>query len=175
MSNEIDLDQFIQVLDHALATDDPKIKKALKKFLFIAALAMEGDPEPGPFSEMLEEMDELRRRMRSLEDMVAQRHTQTDYVDWYGSSTTVPKWIYDNTTSTAGNGYVTVTPSTTSGVSISSTGTGNTITSTGSSTLYGPGTCSGFTSGTFTINLGDDEKGKRIKEELQEKLGTLTK
>ncbi len=172
MSTEIDLDQFIQVLDHALATDDPKVKKALKKFLFIAALALEGDPEPGPFSEMLEEMDELRKRMRSLEDMVAQRHTQTDYPDWYGTSSTNATWKYINTGSTSGN--VTINPSSTSGTSTTITGGSScggfvnpTITTTTTGTLGGYGG--------FTINLGDDEKGKRIKKELQEKLGTLSK
>ena len=173
MSNEIDLDQFIQVLDHALATDDPKVKKALKKFLFIAALALDGDPEPGPFSEMLEEMDELRRRMRSLEDMVAQRHTQTDIKDWYGSSdSTNAIWKYINDNSTSGT--VSITPSTTSG------GTSTTNITGGSScggfvnpTFTTTGTLGGY--GGFTINLGDDEKGKRIKKELQEKLGTLSK
>ena len=174
MSNEIDLDQFIQVLDHALATDDPKIKKALKKFLFIAALAMEGDPEPGPFSEMLEEMTELRRRMRALEDMVAQRHTQTDYIDWYGSSSTTPKWIYDNSTSTAGSSVSITNPNTTTTtISTGGSSCGGFVNPTTTTNVTGSYTLGGY--GGFTINLGDDEKGKRIKRELEEKLGNLTK
>lgn len=172
MSNEIDLEQFIQVLDNALATDDPKIKKALKKFLFIAALAMEGDPEPGPFTAMLDEMDDLRRRMRSLEEMLAQKITQTDYTEWYGTSSS-PTWKYLGNGTSNSSGNVTITPSSTSG--------GITTTITGGSSCGGfvtPNTTTTNTIGTyggFTINLGDDEKGKRIKEELQEKLGTLNK
>ena len=165
--SEIDLEQFIQVLDHALATDDPKIKKALKKFLFIAALAMEGDPEPGPFTGMFEEMDDLRKRIRALE--TAKQDNQTVY-DWYGSSSGTPTWKYSGGTSTVGTtGYIPTTTTT----------TGGTVTNTGTITSGG---CTGFTAPTntwstlgYTINLGDDEKGKRIKEELQQKLGTLTK
>ena len=170
MSNEIDLDQFIQVLDHALATDDPKIKKALKKFLFIAALAMEGDPEPGPFSAMLDEMDDLRRRIAALESK--DNTTYTDLSDYYyGSSTTTPQWIYTNNGTSAGSnaGSVTITPSTsTTTTTINTGGCTGYIPST-SSTTYG-----GIYSG-FSINLGDDEKGKRIKRELEEKLGMLNK
>jgi hypothetical protein len=171
MSNEIDLDQFIQVLDHALATDDPKIKKALKKFLFIAALAMEGDPEPGPFTAMLDEMDDLRRRVKALESS----STSTTYTDlkdyWYGDSSANATWKYINNSSTAGSntGHVTITPNTsTTTTTINTGGCTGYIPST-STTTYG-GVYSGY-----TINLGDDEKGKRIKEELEQKLGMLNK
>jgi len=157
MSNEIDLEQFIQVLDHALATDDPKIKKALRKFLFIAALAMDEDPEPGPFTAMFEEMDDLRNRIKILE--LKNQTTFTDNKDyWYGSSTgtgSMPTWITGGGTSTS-SGTVTISPTTTT-----------------TSTIYGPGSCTGFTG--YTINLGDDEKGKRIKQELEQKLGSLNK
>jgi hypothetical protein len=173
MSNEIDLDQFIQVLDHALAPDDPKVKKALKKFLFIAALALDGDPEPGPFTAMFDEMDELRRRMRSLEEMLAQKVTQTDYTEWYGTSSS-PTWINVGTgTSTSGN--VSINPSSTSGGTTNITGgssCGGFVNPT-TTTVGTYGTLGGYSG--FTINLGDDEKGKRIKEELKEKLGTLSK
>ena len=166
--SEIDLEQFIQVLDHALATDDPKIKKALKKFLFIAALAMEGDPEPGPFTAMFEEMDDLRRRIKSLEDLQTQK--MYDYTDYTYTNSGTPTWKYGGGTSTSGT--VTIPTTTTT--------TGGTVTNTGTITSGG---CTGFTAPTtstwstlgYTINLGDDEKGKRIKEELQQKLGTLTK
>jgi hypothetical protein len=167
MSNDIDLDQFIQVLDHALATDDPKIKKALKKFLFIAALAMEGDPEPGPFTAMLDEMDDLRRRIRDLENAQLDKQKYYDYT----YTNTTPQWIHTGGTSTAGSnaGSVTITPS---------TGGSSTTITTGGCTGYIPSTSSttwgGLYSG-YSINLGDDEKGKRIKRELEEKLGTLNK
>jgi len=175
MSNEIDLEQFIQVLDHALGTDDPKIKKALKKFLFIAALAMEGDPEPGPFSAMLEEMDDLRRRVKDLENKGLYTFTDNKSDYWYGSSSgTNATWKYFQGPSTSGTstttGTVTITPNTSSSGSTTTINTGG---CTGyipsSSTTYG-----GIYSG-YSINLGDDEKGKRIKRELEEKLGNLTK
>lgn len=162
MSTEIDLEQFIQVLDHALATDDPKVKKALKKFLFIAALALEGDPEPGPFTQMFEEMDDLRRRVRQLEQLQTDNQKLYDDYTWdYTNTTTAtPQWIYSGSTTTSTSGVTTtITNPSTSSASI----------------LYGPGTCSGFGSTTFTIDLGDDDKGKRIKRELEEKLGTLNK
>ena len=166
MSNEINLDQFIQVLDHALATDDAQVRKALKKFLFIAALALEDDPEPGPFTKMFEEMDDLRKRVRDLE--TAKQVTQTDYTDWYGTSAGSPTWKYQGGTSTSG--AVTVNPTTTTS---------------GTTNITGGSSCGGFTMPNsttntwstlgYTINLGDDEKGKRIKQELTEKLGNLTK
>lgn len=172
MSNEIDLEQFIQVLDNALASDDPKIKKALKKFLFIAALAMEGDPEPGPFSAMLDEMDDLRRRVRDLENAQMQKQNYV-FDDYWTNSSSNATWKYTggNTTS---SGTVTINnPSSTTTSITGGTGTscGGFVPTTTHTTTYGPlGSYGGF-----TINLGDDEKGKRIKKELQEKLGTLTK
>lgn len=171
MSNEIDLDQFIQVLDHALATDDKNVRKALKKFLFVAALALEDDPEPGPFTQMLDEMDSLRKRVRDLE--TANQDTQKFYQDDYWTNTNTsggtPYWKYLGGSSTSGTVTVNPTTTTTGATSITSGGsscTGFTVPTTTTNTWSTLG---------YTINLGDDEKGKRIKEELQQKLGSLTK
>ncbi len=46
MQDEIDFEQLIELLDGALTSKNPKVLQALKKFLFIAALALpDNDPE----------------------------------------------------------------------------------------------------------------------------------
>lgn len=67
MSGDIDFDQLIDLLDRALVSDDPKVKKALKKFLFIAALATEETEEEGPFRNIL-------RRIEALEHQAIKTH-----------------------------------------------------------------------------------------------------
>lgn len=70
MSNEIDFDQLIDLLDRALTSNDPKVMRALKKFLFIAALATEDTEEEGPFANLI-------KRLEAVESQVASQPFQT--------------------------------------------------------------------------------------------------
>jgi len=154
---EIDFDQFMKVLDAALGSNDPNVKKALRKFLFVAALAMGDDPEPGPFSDMLKSMDKINKR---IDDLERNADSSKKLKDYYTTTTTTPQWIYDPTyyggSSTGGSPNINWGGSTTSGG------------------------CTGFTSAssTYTINVGDwaaEPEGERMEREIKEKLENLLK
>ena len=65
MSDDIDFDQLIDLLDRALVSDDPKVKKALKKFLFITALATEDTEESGPLRDLISRIEALEAKVNS--------------------------------------------------------------------------------------------------------------
>jgi hypothetical protein len=68
MSEEIDLHRLIELLDAALVSKDENVQKALRKFLFITALALDtgDDREMGPIESILKGLEarvsELERR-----------------------------------------------------------------------------------------------------------------
>lgn len=65
MTQDVDLHHLIEMLDAALTSKDPTVQKALKKFLFIAALAMDNEEHtPGPIETILQD---LQRRLAILE------------------------------------------------------------------------------------------------------------
>jgi len=65
MSQEIDFDQLIDLLDRALTSKDPKVMSALKKFLFIAALATEDTETEGPFKNLIRRIETLEQNQNS--------------------------------------------------------------------------------------------------------------
>ncbi|MHA1289806.1 MAG: hypothetical protein ACTSPB_20680 [Candidatus Thorarchaeota archaeon] len=159
-----EFNQFITLLDAACASDDPKITKALKKFMFLVRLNISDDEmEEGPFTKMMETIDSLQRRVSQLEQ--PNHFTQTDS-DWT-QTTSSPQWIHQPTYTTGGT-YTVPNTTTSSGTSITLTG--------GSSTTLG-GSCTGFTTGTTTTTLinADDSapKGTEIKEAIKDKLEVL--
>ncbi len=160
-NNDYDFEQFIKLLDAALATDDKNVKQALRKFLFVAALVMGNDTEPGPFTEMMETIDRLQERISTLEK--SETHI--------GSTSVYPSWINNGTSwTTGGTNNVTGTPIITSGG--------------GSSTGYiNPSTTSitsiaSTVAGTSTYTFFDAEKNKdgtAIKEKIKECIDNLAK
>lgn len=69
---DFDMDRFIKLMDQALTSKDPRVKDALRSLLMIVALT---DPEPeareeelGPLRQMVEDMWNLNRRLRAVED-----------------------------------------------------------------------------------------------------------
>lgn len=68
MSEKFDLEQFVDLFDQAMSSDNPTIQRAFKNLLLVAAIA-ESDEEKviGPMRELLEEVKELRRRITNLE------------------------------------------------------------------------------------------------------------
>lgn len=161
-----EFNQFITLLDAACASDDPKITKALKKFMFLVRLNISDDEmETGPFTKMMETIDSLQRRVSQLEQ--PNNFTQTDIKDW-GTTTATPQWIYQPTTTTYG----------TSTTPITTTGTNITLQGGSSTTLGSGGSCTGFTTssttGTMTYNIIDDAPtGTEIKEDIKGKLDNL--
>ncbi len=163
--NDEQFEQFIKLLDAALVSDDKKIKSALRKFMFIMALNLSDDDcEPGPFTKMMETMDDLQRRLAQVEGQNTTWTQTTPYTNPYvgggtGTGTAAPYWIPGSTT----GGSITLT-----GGSATTSGT---ITTSGS-------TCTGFTapsSTTFTsYDLGIDyDIGTTIKEDIKDKLKKL--
>ncbi len=162
--NSDDFEQFITLLDAALASDDPKITKALKKFMFLVRLNISDDEmEEGPFTKMMETIDSLQRRVSQLEN--PNNFTQTDIKDW-GTTTTTPQWIYQPTYTTSGGTY---TVPNTSSTSVTLSGTTNTI--------LGGSSCTGYTTtgtSSYIINADDSApKGTEIKEAVKDKLKNL--
>lgn len=169
-------EQFITLLDAALASDDPKIKNALRKFMFIMALNLSDDDcEPGPFSKMMDTIDDLQRRLGSLEMKDNNNFTTTSP---YGTQT----WPYGVGIGTAASPPY-IAPTTTGG-SATSTGTTQwiniptsttaTIATAGpANTIFGGTGCWSNTTGTYTINPEDEDSGTEIKNEINEKLAKL--
>ena len=182
MSNEVDFEQFIKLLDGALASDDKNVKQALRKFLFVAAMVMGDDTEPGPFTKMMETMDAMQQRLAILET----QQTPTQPQDWYGGSSptfypyispgtgTAGDWTGGSITGTGTIPY-TNTNTTTNAVSTTTTAsnTGNITFSNTTGYSYIPST----TSGTSTITLDYTPKpvktGTEIKDEIMEALDRL--
>ncbi len=174
MSTDIDFEQFVKVLDAALATDDKNVKKALRKFLFIAAMAMsDDDMERGPFTEMMETIDNLRQRVGVLESANTTTTTFTD------QTTTTPQWIYNppyyGTAGSSTSGNINITGGTSTTNTTTAIGSGTT---TAVSPLLSGGSCTGFTNTTgYTLNIDladDGPKAEEIKSQIKESLKKLT-
>ena len=171
---DIDFEQFMQVLDAALGSSDPNVKKSLRKFLFVAALAMGDDVEPGPFSEMLKSIDKLNARIADLENKQLGNVTLGQDTQQFWDTTSAPIW-YNNGTTTAANGTYTI-PNTSSTAITLQGGSNTTLGGTSITT----GGCTGFTTsastGSYTINIGDfdlEPDGERMEREIKEKLEGL--
>lgn len=175
--NDDQFEQFIKLLDAALVSDDKKIKTALRKFMFIMALNLSDDDcDPGPFTKMMETINELQRRLAVLETK-DNTWTQTKTITWpYGVGTgTPPPYIAPNTTS----GQITGTGTgTTQWTNVSTATTGNAATMIAGSTTTttnitsNGSNCLGNT-GTYIINLGDEDTGTEIKNEIKDSLAKL--
>jgi hypothetical protein len=177
--NDEDFEQFITLLDAAIASDDPKIQKALKKFVFLIRLNLsDEDCKPGPFTKMMETIDDLQRRVGAVEGL-NNTWTQTQPLGPYHGGTSVsPTHWYNNGTST-------ITTNTTNAVSNITLPTTTTASTTGNITLTGlssGSSCTGFTttagsttSTTFTMPAYEVDSGSKIKEQIKEKLTLLAK
>ena len=169
MSNDIDFEQFIKLLDGALASDNENVKQALRKFLFVAAMVMGDDTEPGPFTKMMETMDDLQRRLATLE---APSQSFTDATWTSPNTTSSPTWIYGGGTSTTAGGSTTFTNA------VSNTTTSST---TGNVTFSTPSNPSGYSisglgNSTTTYdwyNVADPKTGTAVKDEIKESLKKL--
>jgi hypothetical protein len=159
--NDIDFEQFIKLLDGALASDDKNVKNALRKFLFVAALALGDDVEPGPFTQMMETIDNLQRRISILE-------SQKTYTQQTDPTTTTP-WVYTTPITYPNTGA----PWTTAG----GTGTGWTsgsVTNTAGTTFTNTTTSVSTGNPTYPF-FGDDKTGTKIKDSIKGKLKGLVK
>ena len=118
MSDEIDFDQLIELLDRALTSKDPKVISALKKFLFIAALATEDTEEEGPFRNLV-------RRIEALEASTAFRSSGGWFPNtgspYYGNGTTTTWATSPSTHYYSGGSYTSMGDATSSTTTTAST------------------------------------------------------
>ena len=171
-------EQFIKLLDAALASKDKKIKTALRKFMFIMALNLSDDDcEPGPFTKMMETMDELQRRLAILETKDGSWTTGDKWTQLpYGTGTGISPYIAPSTTSGSitgtGTGTATQwvsTPSTTAAGSVTTLSGNTTTTATTNTWTSVAGTSS------YIIKCNDENIGTEIKDEIKDKLSELAK
>ncbi len=170
--NDEDFEQFITLLDAAIASDDPKIQKALKKFVFLIRLNLsDEDCKPGPFTKMMETIDDLQRRIIAVEGTQQPIYYGGQGIGSGGTAVDPFTHWYNNGTST-------ITTNAVSNVTIPVTTTNST---TGNITLSGSN-CTGFTttagsttSTTFTMPAYEVDSGSKIKEQIKEKLTQLAK
>lgn len=100
MSDDIDFDQLIDLLDRALVSDDPKVKKALKKFLFITALATEDEETEGPLKNLIRRIEDLEAKVNSGGWGGGYTWPPNTSPTWPG-----PYWVGGGTTTSAGTTY----------------------------------------------------------------------
>lgn len=111
------IEDLLHTLDVALTSDNPMVKKALKKFLFIVKMTEPDASEgiKGPYMSLLEELHNLNRRLERLE--VSQRPGHYQQYPWTGGGTTTT--ITTGGTSTTGTSPIWITnPNTYSSSSI---------------------------------------------------------
>jgi len=110
----INFEQLIDLLDRALTSKDPRVMQALKKFLFIAALATEDTEAKGPFKDLMDRIETLEAQVRMLQNPPG-TYTwppNTGQPIWYGYDVdTAGNPIYKNLggTSTGGSSSTTFT------------------------------------------------------------------
>lgn len=105
MSEEIDFEQLVALLDRALTSKDPKVRKALKKFLFIAALATEedDDAEIGPFKNLFDTIEDLKQRLATLENQNGLKYPNT----WISPKVASPWYYYGGGATSVASGSTT--------------------------------------------------------------------
>jgi len=171
--NDEDFEQFITLLDAAIASDDPKIQKALKKFVFLIRLNLsDEDCKPGPFTKMMETIDDLQRRVAAVEGQGQTWPQAQPYLGSGGTSVDPFTHWYNNGTNTF------TATNAVSAVTIPAT----TATTTGSVTLSGGTSCTGFAGNThpgntttFTSPIYEVDSGSKIKDDIKAKLTQLAK
>ena len=71
---DYDLEQIVRIVDQALESDDQRIKDALRALMTITVLCTAEHPDQavrnGPFARLLEDYNNLARRLSRLEDEV---------------------------------------------------------------------------------------------------------
>jgi hypothetical protein len=74
MTNQ-EVRELARLIDLAINSDDPNVRRALSRLMTMVALIEEADSyiEPGPFEELVNYIDQLSKRIRELEIKEQQR------------------------------------------------------------------------------------------------------
>lgn len=80
-SSDFDLEQFVDLFDTAMSSDNPAVQRALKNLLMIATL-VDGDIKPenrvrGPLRRLVDDLQNLNRRIGQLESANQTTRTYT--------------------------------------------------------------------------------------------------
>ena len=99
MTDEFDLEKFVELFDVAMTSDNPTVRKAFKNLMIVAAL-VDSDNEtkmPGPLSKLLLDVSELKSKM-----IIMERSKNTTYgpVTTQGAGGGTYNWPYSNMTNT---------------------------------------------------------------------------
>lgn len=88
-----DIEDLLQTLDVALTSDNPMVKKALKKFLFIVKMTEHeaNEEKLGPYATLLGELQRINRRLDQLESRTNSPWTTGTYPG--GASTSATDWL----------------------------------------------------------------------------------
>lgn len=99
MTDEFDLEKFVELFDVAMTSDNPTVRKAFKNLLIVAAL-VDSETEnkiPGPLRQLMADVGELKSRMITIE-----RSKYNSTPSMYGPittgypSTNNPTWTVNN-------------------------------------------------------------------------------
>lgn len=95
------IEELLHTLDVALTSDNPMVKKALKKFLFIVRMTESEASEgiKGPYMSLLEELHQISRRLERLE--ISQRPGTYQPYQSYPWTTTIGTTITTSGTATS--------------------------------------------------------------------------
>ena len=108
MDKDVDMEQFAKILDAALASNNPSVKKALRNFMLVASIAESetSSAQNGPFTSMLKQIGDLKNRLDRLEYENIKKYTNsvrsyTDYGDYYKTyKNSISSWTDDIKTTT---------------------------------------------------------------------------
>lgn len=80
-NSDFDLEQFVDLFDTAMSSDNPAVKRALKNLMMISTL-VDSDIKPddrvkGPLRRLVDDVNNLNRRIHTLEfDQMQKKYTQ---------------------------------------------------------------------------------------------------
>jgi len=110
MSNDVDLTELARLIDAALASDNPSVKKALRNFMLVASIAeSESEAVSGPFQNIFKKIEILEDRI----DMIERRALKDEwkYSDW-SQYINDPQIRYGDVYASKSKSYTTTTDST---------------------------------------------------------------
>lgn len=97
MTDEFDLEKFVELFDVAMTSDNPTVRKAFKNLLIVAALVDSENENkiPGPLRQLMIDVGELKSKMIVME---RSKFTNTNYgpITTGYPSTNNPTWTVNN-------------------------------------------------------------------------------
>ena len=107
-NKDFDLEQFVDMFDTAMNSDNPTVQKCFKNLLMVVALAHAEDKEKhiGPLRKLVNDVDRLNDRITSLEFVLQSMKNMNEGSGPLGSPYTTTPYNIWTTVGINGNGYV---------------------------------------------------------------------